>query len=63
MTVDLLQCDKYGATYLYPFGAMTLAGKTYWLAQFSGWDHERFVVLEIKPNEVAAVVNAWGGGC
>ena len=63
MTVDLLQCDKYGATYLYPFGAMTLAGKTYWLAQFSGWDHERFVVLEIKPNEVVAVVNAWGGGC
>jgi hypothetical protein len=63
MTVDVLGCDKYGATYMYPFGVMTLAGKTYWLAQFSGWDHERFVVVEIRPKEVFAIVNAWGGGC
>jgi len=63
MTVDLLPCDKYGATYMYPFGAMTLGGKTYWIAQFSGWDHERFVVVEIRSKDVYAVVNAWGGGC
>ncbi len=63
MTVDALACDRYGATYMNPFGVITLGGKTYWLAQFSGWDHERFVVLELKPTEVVAVVNAWGGGC
>jgi hypothetical protein len=63
MSVDLLPCSKYGATYMYPFGVMTLAGKTYWLAQFSGWDHERFVVVEIRPKDVIATVNTWGGGC
>lgn len=63
MTVDLLPCSKYGATYMYPFGAMTLGGRTYWLAQFSGWDHERFVVIEATATAVTAVVNTWGGGC
>lgn len=63
MTVDELPCDKYGATYMYPFGTMTLGGRTYWIAQFSGWDHERFVVVETRPKGVEAVVNAWGGGC
>lgn len=46
-----------------PFGVMRMNGQTYWLAQYSGWDHERFVVVEIKPKQVEAVVNAWGGGC
>jgi hypothetical protein len=63
MTVDILACDKYGATYMLPFGVMRLNGRVYWLAQYSGWDHERFVVVEIKPKQVEAVLNAWGGGC
>lgn len=62
-TVDLLPCDRYGASYMLPFGAMTLGGRTYWLAQFSGWDRERFVVIETKAKEVEAAVNVWGGGC
>jgi hypothetical protein len=63
MTVDLLPCDRYGATYMLPFGVMPLNGHTYWLAQFSGFDHERFVVIEVKAKEVEAVINVWGGGC
>ncbi|HZP49105.1 MAG TPA: hypothetical protein VFB07_11245 [Vicinamibacterales bacterium] len=62
-TVDIVPCDRYGATYMLPFGVMTLNGHTYWLAQFSGWAHERFVVVDLKPKEVEAVVNVWGGGC
>ncbi len=62
-SVDILPCNRYGATYMLPFGAMTLGGRTYWLAQFSGWDHERFVIVDIKPKEVEAMVNVWGGGC
>jgi len=62
-TVDLLPCDRYGATYMLPFGVMPLHGNLYWFAQFSGWDHERFVVVEVKAQEVEAVVNVWGGGC
>ncbi|HZR25166.1 MAG TPA: hypothetical protein VFA59_16340 [Vicinamibacterales bacterium] len=63
MTVDILPCDRYGGTYMFPLGAMTLGGKTYWLAQFSGWHHERFVVIELKPKDIEVVINTWGGGC
>lgn len=63
MSVDLLPCDRYGGTYMLPFGVMPINGHTYWLAQFSGWDHERFVVIDVKPKAVEAVINAWEGGC
>ncbi len=62
-TVDLLPCDRYGATYMLPFGVMQLRGNLYWFAQFSGWDHERFVIVEVKAQEIEAVINVWGGGC
>jgi len=61
--VDLLRCDRYGASYMFPFGVLRLGGKLFWLAQFSGWDRERFVVVEIKPKAVEARVNVFGGGC
>jgi hypothetical protein len=60
---DVLPCNRRGATYMLPLGVMRVAGKRYWLAQFSGWDHERYVVIEIKDKSVKAVVNAWGGSC
>ena len=63
MAVDLLPCNLYGATYMLPFGAMRIGGRLFWIAQYSGWDHERFVVVEIKGHTAQAVVNAWGGGC
>jgi hypothetical protein len=61
--VDLLQCNRAGAGYMLPLGAMRLNGKLFWLAQFSGWEHERYVVIEIKQKGVEAVVDAWGGSC
>ena len=63
MVVDLLRCDRYGASYMLPLGMMRIDGHLFWLAQFSGWDHERFVVLEIKPKAVEVRANTWGGGC
>jgi len=63
MSVRMVPCDMYGATYMLPFGAMRLGSKVYWIAQFSGWDHERYVVVDIRAKDVEAVVNAWGGGC
>ena len=63
MSVRIVPCDKYGASYMLPFGAMRLGTKTYWIVQFSGWDHERYVVLDIGPKTVDAVINVWGGGC
>jgi hypothetical protein len=61
--VDLLRCDRYGASYMFPFGVMRLDGKLFWLAQFSGWNGERFVVVEITPKSVEARINVFGGGC
>ena len=61
--VDLLSCDRAGASYMWPFGAIRVAGKLFWLAQFSGWNHERYVVVEVKPKAVEAVLSVWGGSC
>jgi hypothetical protein len=63
MAVDLLNCNRYGASYMLPFGVMRLNDRLYWLAQFSGWEHERYVVLEIKSKTVDVIVNVRGGSC
>lgn len=61
--VDVLRCDRRGASYMLPLGDLRIAGRRYWLAQFSGWQHERFVVVEITPKTAAAVLSVWGGSC
>ena len=61
--VDLLNCDRAGASYMLPLGVVRIGSRLFWLAQFSGWDHERFAVLEIKAKAVDVVLSAWGGGC
>src|SRR5207244_13181782 len=61
--VDLLRCDRDGASYMLPFGVMRLGGKLFWLAQFSGWNSERFVVVEVMPKTIEARVNGFGGAC
>jgi len=63
MTVDVLNCDRRGASYMLPLGALHIANRLFWFAQFSGWDHERYVVVEVTPKAAQAVVSAWGGGC
>jgi hypothetical protein len=63
MAVDVLQCDRYGATYMLPLGVLRVGERIFWVAQYSGWDHERFVVVEVKKDKVEAVVSTWGGGC
>ena len=61
--VNLLECNRAGASYMLPLGVLRTGGGMFWLAQFSGWDHERYVVVEVKPTSVKAVVNVWGGSC
>ena len=63
MAVDLLPCNRRGASYMLPLGVMRVADKLFWLAQFAGWNDERYVVIEFKPKTVAAVVSTWGGSC
>ena len=63
MAVDLLPCDRRGASYMLPLGAMRVADKLFWLAQFSGWNHERYVVVEFKPRPWKRSSSTWGGSC
>jgi hypothetical protein len=63
MAVDLLACNRVGASYMLPLGAMRVAGKLFWLAQFAGWNDERYVVVDIKPKTVEAALSVWGGSC
>jgi len=61
--LDLLDCDRLGASYMLPLGVIRAGGRLFWLAQFSGWEHERYAVLEITPKRVEVMVSTWGGGC
>jgi len=63
MVVDLLNCDRHAASYMLPLGVLRLDNRLYWLAQFAGWDHERYVVLEVKKKTVEVIVNRWAGAC
>jgi len=63
MAVDALNCDRLGGSYMMPLGVARIGTRVFWLAQFSGWDHERYVVVEPRAKGVDAVVSAWGGGC
>jgi hypothetical protein len=46
-----------------PLGVVRSADRLFWMAQFSGWDHERYAVLELTPKKVDVMVSTWGGGC
>jgi hypothetical protein len=63
MATDLLDCRRTTASYMLPLGVIRRTDHIYWLAQFSGWNQERYVVLEIKSKKVDVLVNVWGGSC
>ena len=63
MVVDVLNCEREAASYMLPLGVLKLNDHLYWLAQFAGWGHERYVVLDVKKKVVEVVINKWGGGC
>jgi hypothetical protein len=63
MAVDVLECDRRGASYMLPLGVIRAGTRVFWLVQFSGWDRERYAVIEPKLKDVDAVLNVWGGGC
>jgi len=63
MAVDVLGCDRRDASYMLPLGVVRAGTRVFWLVQFSGWDRERYAVIEPKLKDVDAVLNVWGGGC
>jgi hypothetical protein len=61
--VMVLDCDRSLASYMFPLGVVQVAGRTFWLAQFSGWEGEQYEVLEITANGIDRVVTRLGGAC
>jgi hypothetical protein len=54
-------CDRRGVSYMLPFGQLQLAGKTHWIVQMSGKDHEWYAVIEARADQVKYVVEYQAG--
>lgn len=63
LAVDEVPCDRSGASFMLPFGVLRVGGRVFWAVQFSGWDHERYAIIEPKAKSVEAAVSVWGGAC
>lgn len=60
---ELSNCNRTGLAYTLPLGAIRVAGRLFWIVQTSGWDFERYDVIEIKAKDVKGVLSVGGGGC
>ena len=54
-------CDRRGVSYMLPFGQLQLAGKTHWIVQMSGRDHEWYAVIEGRADQVKYVAEYQAG--
>ena len=54
-------CDRRSVSYMLPFGQLRLAGRTHWVVQMSGRDHEWYAVIEGRPDEVKYVAEYQAG--
>ena len=55
LRATITYCDRRGVSYMLPFGELQLAGKSYWVVQMSGRDHERYTVIEGRAEGVKYV--------
>jgi hypothetical protein len=54
-------CDRRSVSYLLPFGQIHGRGRTYWIVQLSGQDHEWYAVAEGGPERVKYVAEYQAG--
>ena len=54
-------CDRRSVSYMLPFGQIQERGRTYWIVQMSGQDHEWYVVAEGGPERVKYVAEYQAG--
>lgn len=60
---ELTNCQREGVVYGLPLGAIRVDGRLYWVLQSSGWDVERYDIVEIRKKEVKTVFSVWAGAC
>ena len=61
--VSVVPCDRDTLSYMLPLGVMSTSHGLYWIAQWSGWDHETYDILEIGERSIAPVLTVSGGSC
>jgi hypothetical protein len=54
-------CDRRTISYMLPFGQIQGRGRTYWIVQLSGQDHEWYAVAEGEPDRVKYVAEYQAG--
>jgi hypothetical protein len=54
-------CDRRSVSYMLPFGQLRLSGRTHWVVQMSGRDHEWYAVIEGRADEVKYVAEYQAG--
>jgi hypothetical protein len=63
LRLGISSCDRAGATYMLPLGVMSLPTGVYWIAQISGWDRERYTIMDIGPHSQTEDRSTPGGSC
>ena len=61
--VAVVSCNRYQVRYMLPLNTIRIAGRPFWIAQWSGWDYEEYTIVEIKPDKTEVALRVWGGGC
>ena len=55
-------CDRRSVSYMLPFGQIQVAGRTHWIVQMSGRDHEWYAIVEGRPEQLKYVAEYRAGG-
>lgn len=61
--VFLTDCDAKEVRTAWPFAALHVSGKLFWVLQEHGYEDESYAIAEIRPTEVRYLINVNGGGC
>lgn len=56
-------CDRKGGTFMLPLGLIKARGRTHWIYQLSGYDHESYVVVEPTRSAINGRIQYWAGSC
>jgi hypothetical protein len=59
----ITDCRMEAMLYRLPLGQIRLEGKLFWVVQVSGWQYERYDILEINETRVRTTFTTPGGGC
>jgi hypothetical protein len=63
LAAQVTYCDRRDVTYMLPLGRLTVAGKTFWAFQLSGYGREGYAIVRPTPKRVESHVKYSAGVC